>query len=348
MHSGGSAVDALCEHITRDACAAHGGPCARVHFRPVYAAHTNPALGHCGYLHACHRKATCKFVHFVLDRAPDEPAQAAPARTHAGSALDAWLRTPRGAAGAPLPAQWISCDLRTFDLAQLGTFDVIVADPPWDIHMSLPYGTLSDEQMYALPIPQLQDEGLLFLWVTGRAMELGRALLQHWGYVRIDELVWVKINQLQRLIRTGRTGHWLNHTKEHCFVGLKRRGMAPVDAPPPGMYLPLPTWLHRDVGNDVIVAPVRDTSRKPDELYTMIERLCPGARKVELFGRQHNVRPGWLTLGNQLRGNHVVEPRLVAAAQAAQAAQNDAQASAAQNAAQAPAAQAPAAQAHTA
>lgn len=30
---------------------------------------------------------------------------------------------------------------------------------------------------------------------------------------RVDELIWVKINQLQRIIRTGRTGHWLNHSK---------------------------------------------------------------------------------------------------------------------------------------
>jgi len=37
----------------------------------------------------------------------------------------------------------------------------------------------------------------------------------------VDELVWVKINQLQRIIRTGRTGHWLNHSKEHCLVGVK-------------------------------------------------------------------------------------------------------------------------------
>ena len=40
-------------------------------------------------------------------------------------------------------------------------------------------------------------------------------------YDRADELVWIKTNQLQRLIRTGRTGHWLNHSKEHCLVGIK-------------------------------------------------------------------------------------------------------------------------------
>ena len=40
-------------------------------------------------------------------------------------------------------------------------------------------------------------------------MELGRELFQQWGYRRVDELVWVKTSQLGRLIRTGRTGHWL-------------------------------------------------------------------------------------------------------------------------------------------
>jgi len=76
---------------------------------------------------------------------------------------------------------------------------------------------------------------------------------------------------------------------------------------PPGIdasYL-LPSWLHSTAGlaTDVIVSEVRDTSRKPDELYGMIERLCPGGRKVELFGRKHNTRRGWLTLGNQLRAD---------------------------------------------
>jgi len=74
----------------------------------------------------------------------------------------------------------------------------------------LPYGTMTDDEMRRLPLPSLQpDYGLLALWVTGRAMELGRELFSLWGYRRVDELVWVKVNQLQRLIRTGRTGHWL-------------------------------------------------------------------------------------------------------------------------------------------
>ena len=35
--------------------------------------------------------------------------------------------------------------------------------------------------MKALRMDLLQEEGLIFLWVTGRAMELGRECLQIWG-----------------------------------------------------------------------------------------------------------------------------------------------------------------------
>lgn len=71
-------------------------------------------------------------------------------------------------------AQWINCDIRTFRMDIIGQFGVIMADPPWDIHMELPYGTMSDDEMRNLNVPALQTDGLIFLWVTGRAMELGR------------------------------------------------------------------------------------------------------------------------------------------------------------------------------
>jgi N6-adenosine-specific RNA methylase IME4 len=55
-------------------------------------------------------------------------------------------------------------------------------------------------------------------------LELGRELLHRWGYKRVDELIWVKTNSLKCFtIGSGRTGHWLNHSKEHCLVGYKGR-----------------------------------------------------------------------------------------------------------------------------
>ena len=71
-----------------------------------------------------------------------------------------------------------------------------------------------------------------------------------------------------------------------------------------------PPWLYRGIDCDVIVSEVRETSRKPDELYGIIERCCPGGRKVELFGRRHNGRHGWLTLGNQIGDDQVYDPQL--------------------------------------
>ena len=56
---------------------------------------------------------------------------------------------------------------------------------------------MTDDEMRAMPIPTLQDEGLLFLWVTGRAMEVGRECMRVWGYTRVDEVVWVKTNQVR-------------------------------------------------------------------------------------------------------------------------------------------------------
>ena len=35
------------------------------------------------------------------------------------------------------PSQWINCDIRYFDMSIIGKFDVVIADPPWDIHMDV-------------------------------------------------------------------------------------------------------------------------------------------------------------------------------------------------------------------
>lgn len=322
--------------------------CDRVHFRPLLRPHTDTALGHCSYLNTCYseptyaqspsipplpsaqnqlnaqwpkpqlpsglgaggrgkEKAPCRYLHYEVDFDPGDAGQEErreDRRLKKSCRLEIG-QGPMGKEMSVLPPQWVNCDLRRFDYSVLGKFHVIMADPPWDIHMSLPYGTMTDDEMRAMPIPMLQDEGLLFLWVTGRAMEVGRECLRVWGYTRIDEVVWVKTNQLQRVIRTGRTGHWLNHTKEHMLVGIKTH----VDAEG---NLKFPSWANRGLDTDTIVSEVRETSRKPDEAYGLIERMCPGGRKIEIFGRKHNVRPGWLTLGNQLGGDQIFEEDLAA------------------------------------
>lgn len=316
----------------------------KVHFQPIQTNTTSPELGDCAYLDQCHRIwSGCRYVHYARIRPKDQPAVIGVQMLKAtkfrivpdvfdrltlsakydelGKLMKAqslWRAlgptipgVPLGGPSAPIKPQFINCDIRKFDLSILGDFAVVMADPPWPIHMSLPYGTIRDTELLDLPVEVLSKRGLIFLWVTMRAMDLGRRCIKKWGYEITAEVLWVKTNQLNKTIVTGRTGHWLNHTKETCLVGcvLKPRPTSlttrhavltfhSIKGPSPSPFAAL---FGQDT--DTIVAPMRETSRKPDEIYEMIDRLAgPETRKIELFGRTGNLRPGWLTLGNQLPG----------------------------------------------
>jgi mRNA m6A methyltransferase catalytic subunit len=147
-----------CDHCTRDRCQKARGHshCNKKHFRAIINQKTDESFGNCPHLNACHN-ADCKLIHYVEEDQQSEVAQ------------EKVINRER-----MIQAEWINCDLRFFDFKILGKFDVVMADPPWDIHMSLPYGTLKDKELLNLRVDILQDEGLIFLWVTGRAMELGR------------------------------------------------------------------------------------------------------------------------------------------------------------------------------
>ncbi|EOA19357.1 hypothetical protein CARUB_v10000363mg [Capsella rubella] len=286
---GGSQVKYYCRYLTKEDCRLQSGShvaCNKRHFRRLIASHTDVSLGDCSFLDTCRHMKTCKYVHYELDMA-DAMMAGGPDKALKPLRADYCSEAELG------EAQWINCDIRSFRMDILGTFGVVMADPPWDIHMELPYGTMADDEMRTLNVPSLQTDGLIFLWVTGRAMELGRECLELWGYKRVEEIIWVKTNQLQRIIRTGRTGHWLNHSKEHCLVGIKGN-----------------PEVNRNIDTDVIVAEVRETSRKPDEMYAMLERIMPRARKLELFARMHNAHAGWLSLGNQLNGVRLINEGL--------------------------------------
>lgn len=54
--------------------------------------------------------------------------------------------------------------------SQIAAFKPFFKPPtPREINQLLPYGLLSDKEMLDLPFGQLQDCGVMFLWVTGGA-----------------------------------------------------------------------------------------------------------------------------------------------------------------------------------
>lgn len=72
-------------------------------------------------------------------------------------------------------------------------------------------------------------------------------------------------------------GEWLRGQTEHVILAVRGK----------------PTVLLTNEST-VLTAPTREHSRKPEEFFALVERLCPGS-KVELFAREQ--RPGWSAWG---------------------------------------------------
>lgn len=288
----------LCPHASLDECSSD---CLnKVRFVPQIMAHTERPLEDCSYLDKCYKSKSCRFLHYQV-KMPDyssSPQRQNRAKNHNSAPVEqprSYFYSTDPMLSVVLPPQWITCNLKEIGLPVFGDFAAIIADPPWDIHMNSQKLIINDSDLQALDMGCLQKEGVFLLWVTGRTSEVGRKCLAKWGYTDVQEIVWCKTNQLGRTICTGRTGHWLNHSKEHVLIGVKGN----------------PEWLTRGLDVDTVVSNARDKSQKPDELYDIVERMVgKSCRKLELFGRENNLRPGWLTVGSQLNGVNILEPDL--------------------------------------
>ncbi|CAL8466416.1 g5952 [Coccomyxa elongata] len=201
------------------------------------------------------------------------------------------------------PSEWqvpphcipIHANVMTYDWSTLISttqFDVIMMDPPWQLATANPtrgvalgYSQLTDRDIEDLPIPQLQTDGFLFVWVINAKYKFTLDLFERWGYTLVDEIVWVKMTVNRRLAKSH--GYYLQHAKEVCLVGKKGKD-------PPG--------LKGCVGSDVIYAERRGQSQKPEEIYQLIEELVPGGRYLEIFGRKNNLHNYWVTIGNEVTG----------------------------------------------
>ena len=71
----------------------------------------------------------------------------------------------------------------------------------------------------------------VFLWCgSGEGLEHGRRCLDKWGFRRVEDIVWLKTNKTNKTIQSAAaadSNHVLQHTKEHCLVGIKVRLTTP-------------------------------------------------------------------------------------------------------------------------
>ncbi len=164
-----------------------------------------------------------------------------------------------------------------------GKFRVILADPPWSYEMKKPghgdtddhYDTLSIEQICQLPVRDLVDqECVLFLWVTVPLLEKVFAVLDAWGFSYRTSFVWDK----------GGKNIGSYSFVNHEYLILATYGTKPLT--PEGDK---PDSLMR-------MEKSRKHSEKPEEFRAMIDAMYPNGNRIELFGRKKV--EGWQVYGN--------------------------------------------------
>ncbi len=168
------------------------------------------------------------------------------------------------------------------------SFDLIMADPPWafELHSAkgegkaaqAQYSCMSLDAIKALPVLDLAaPHCLLWLWATNPMLPQALEVMAAWGFTFKTAGTWGKTTRHGK-IAFG-TGYIFRCANEPILIGTRGE--------------PKTTKSVRSL----IMGPVREHSRKPDEAFAEAEKLMPTARRIELFSRQR--RAGWENWGDQ-------------------------------------------------
>ncbi len=172
-------------------------------------------------------------------------------------------------------------------------FATVLADPPWRFQNSTGkvapehrrlsrYGTLTLEEIHQLPVAQaVKEPAHLYLWVPNALLAEGLATMAAWGFTYKSNIVWRKIRKDGGSDGRG-VGFYFRNVTEIVLFGVRGKNARTLAAG------------RRQV--NYIESRKREHSRKPDELYPIIEACSPGPY-LELFAR--GVRAGWQSWGNE-------------------------------------------------
>ena len=169
-------------------------------------------------------------------------------------------------------------------------YSVIYADPPWKFKTHSDKGLGKSAQMHydcmnfkdicLLPVEDISaDDSVLLMWTTDPFLEKSFEVIKSWGFTyKTMGFVWAKTNKKSLGMFIG-TGYWTRANPEYCLLATRGK----------------PKRIHNDV-RTLVIDKLREHSRKPDRIYSDIERLLDGPY-CELFAR--NTRSGWDSWGNQ-------------------------------------------------
>jgi N6-adenosine-specific RNA methylase IME4 len=195
---------------------------------------------------------------------------------------------------AGLRRHWYAAILADPALAFTSYTSIQSSNPQSTRDLRRHYRCMSFEEILALPVADLAARNgcHLFLWTSPPNLERSLTILRSWGFKYSSKaFTWIKLRRgfdVQQLRLTSLIEDDLHYSlglttrKSTEDVLLGRRGNC--------------RRIAKDV-REAILAPVREHSRKPDQVYTRVERYCAGPY-VELFARTR--RGNWDGWGDQV------------------------------------------------
>ena len=175
-------------------------------------------------------------------------------------------------------------------------FKIIYADVPWSYRDQGCSGTMADhyhgmklEDIKRLPVQDIADkDSALFFWATYPMLREALEVIEAWGFIyKTIAFQWIKLNPKSLTPFYG-LGRWTRGNTEPCLLATKGHP-------------------HR-VSNSVfqlIQAPRRRHSEKPDIVRDKIVKLMGDLPRIELFARKKV--PGWVAVGNEIDGKDIFD-----------------------------------------
>lgn len=174
-----------------------------------------------------------------------------------------------------------------------GKFGTILADPPWQFsnrtgkmapeHKRLKrYSTMTLQDIKELPVPLLAaDKSHLYLWVPNALLQEGLDTMKAWGFEYKSNVVWFKVRKDGGPDGRG-VGFYFRNVTELLLFGVRGTKNRTLKAGRTQVNL--------------IATRKREHSRKPDEIYPIIES-CSRGPFLELFAREK--KSNWTVWGNE-------------------------------------------------
>lgn len=178
-------------------------------------------------------------------------------------------------------------------------FATILADPPWQFknktgkiapehHRLRRYATMSLNDIETMPVAQIVSEPAhLYLWVPNALLSEGLGVMEAWGFTYKTNIVWRKVRKDGGSDGRG-VGFYFRNITELVLFGVRGKNAR--------------TLSPARTQTNFIESRKREHSRKPDELYPIIE-TCSSGPYLELFARGR--RRGWSVWGNQATDDYV-------------------------------------------